>query len=252
MRRKSILFLACLLLLIVGALFLWSRANSSVPPFLATPAPAFDTLVRASRALADNRAEPAPDELAEYVEVNAPALKMVRDALAQKFEAPSAAYNIKTLDTVLKELGSFKSLAIALRNEGKFHESQTNLATATQSYLDVVRLGTKVESGPVILALVGISIERIGLSALEQLSPDLTAEEGKQLASHLRKINSERIPFGEIEQRERLILRRNAPTPIHVLILSRFNRAPLLSAQSKYEQASLAVEALARKLESQN
>lgn len=252
MRRKSILFLACLLLLIVGAVFLWSRANSSVPPFLVTPAPAFDTLVRASRTLADNRADPAPNELAEYMEVNALALSMVRDALAQKFEAPSAAYNIKTLDTVLKELGSFKSLALALRNEGNFHESQTNIAIATQSYLDVVRLGTKVESGPVIFALVGIAIERIGLSALEQLSPDLPVEARKQLAATLRKINSERIPFGEIEQREGLILRRNAPTPIHVLILSRFNRAPILSAQSKYEQASLAVEALARKLESQN
>src|SRR5690606_27750613 len=132
-----------------GALFLWSRGKAATPKFLITPAPAYETLLRASRALGDNRADPGTNELAEYVEANAPAMKMVREALTQKFEAPIAAYDVATMGNIMPELGSFKSLALALRNEGAYWESRTNYVKAAEAYLDVIRLGTKVESGTI-------------------------------------------------------------------------------------------------------
>ena len=41
-------------------------------------------------------------------------------------------------------------------------------------------------------------------------------------------------------ERERLILRRNAPTPIHYVILSRFTRKAVAKFQSQHEQAQKA------------
>lgn len=249
MRRKSIILIVGLVVFVGSALFLWSRGKASTPKFLTTPAPAYETLVQASRALGDNRGDQGTNELAEYVEANAPAMKMVREALTQKFEAPMAAYDVATMGNIMPELGSFKSLALALRNEGVYRETQTNYSQAAETYVDVIRLGSKVESGTIIFALVGIAIERIGIDALERIEHEIQAPVRQQIAAKLREINSQRIPFAGIAERERVVLRRNAPTPIHVLILSRFNRAGISKAESKYEQAWQALDALASKLE---
>lgn len=249
MRRKTLILVAGLVVFVGGGLILWSRGKAATPEFLTTPAPAYETLVRASRALGDNRADPGTNELAEYVEANAAALKTVREALAQKFEAPITAYDVATMGNIMPAFGSFKTLALALRNEGAYWEAQTNYAQAAETYVDVIRLGIKVETGTLIFALVGIAIERIGVEALDQIDAEIKAPVRQQIAAKLREINSQRIPFAGIQERERLIMRRNAPTPIHVLIFSRFNRAGNSKAEAKYEQAWQTLDALASKLD---
>lgn len=249
MRRKSLILIAGLVVFVGGGLFLWSRGKAATPKFLTTPAPAYETLRRASRTLGDTRGEPGTNELAEYVEANAPAMKIVREALTQKFEAPANAYEVSTMGNVLPEIGSFKGLSLALRREGSLWEAQTNHAKAAETYVDVIHLGTKVESGTIIFALVGFAIERIGVEAMDKIDVELHAPVRQQIAEKLREINSQRIPYAEIMERERLILRRNAPTPIHYVILSRFTRNAVAKFQSQHEQAQKALDTLASQLE---
>jgi hypothetical protein len=70
----------------------------------------------------------------------------------------------------------------------------------------------KIEAGTVIFAMVGISFERIGIDALQQLEPDLQGSVRKEIASKLREINSQRVTFESIEDRERYI--RQAAPPL--------------------------------------
>lgn len=249
MRRRGLILLVCLGIFILGALIFWSAARSAKPAFLNTSAPAFDTLRHAVQRLGDARSNLATNELPASVQSNAAALATTREALTQPFEAPPTAYESPAMGgTVLNDLGSLKLLALALKNEGAYFESRNETVKAAESYADIIRLGVHIESGPFLFAMVGISIERLGIEALQKIAPSLSVAARSQLAATLREINSHRVPFGSIEERERHLRRRHSPTPLHYLIFSRQLRAARDSTQNKYETTWQAVDALASKL----
>jgi hypothetical protein len=250
MRRKPLIIIACLGLFIVSAIFIWSAIRTSKPPFVSAAAPAYDTLVLATQRLLNGDPSPATNELAAYLATNAPALQKLREALNQKFEAPEKAYdNPAALGAGQYEIGSFKGLALILKNEGRFYENQSKPLEAAHSYADIIRFGTMVEAGPFLFAMIGVGVERIGVEALQELEPKLQGPSRKEIASKLREINSERVPFPTIVDRERYIRRRHSPTPLHYLIFSRQVRASAARTRDKYETAYQAVDALANKLE---
>lgn len=249
MRRCSWIILATLVLFLLGAAILWTTAKSAIPPFLTTPAPAFDTLVRAGSRILDMNHSPSTNQLPVYLATNAAALAIIREALTQTFEAPAATYDMATIQTPLNQVGTFKALALLLKNEGLHFELQNKPTEAARSYTDIIRLGQKIESGPLMFMLIGVSIERIGLEALEKLEPRIPTPTRAEISTALRQINSQRLPFAAIEERERYIRRRNSPTPLHFLFFSRQSRAFIANAQNKYEPAWQSLDALASKLE---
>ncbi|MGZ8939748.1 MAG: hypothetical protein ACXW32_11100, partial [Limisphaerales bacterium] len=237
MRRTSWIILVTLVLFFLGAAILWTATKSATPPFLTTAAPAFDTLVRAGNQIQDMNHSPSTNELPAYIATNAAARATIREALTQTFEAPAATYDMATINTPLNQVGSFKSLALLLKNEGLNYELQNKPAEAARSYTDVIRLGQKIETGPLMFMLIGIAIERIGIESLGKLDPNIPSPARSEIGTALRQINSQRVPFGAIEERERYIRRRNSPTPLHFLFFSRQSRAYIANAQNKYEPA---------------
>lgn len=238
-----------LAMILLGSVWMWTAAKRQTPAFLRTPAPAFETLVRAGSRIQDPNPSPSSDELAAYIATNAAALATVREALTKPFEAPAAMYDIHTMNTSFTQVGGFKKLALMLKNEGTHYENQGKMAEAGRCYADVIRLGLKVERGPLIFMLIGVSFERIGLEALEAIEPKIPARARKELSAGLREMNSQRVPFAEIEERERYIRRRHSPTPFHYLIFAGQARAGIVNAQNKYEPAWQYLDALASKLD---
>ena len=106
----------------------------------------------------------------------------------------------------------------------------------------------KLKAGPLIFMLIGVSIERIGVEALEQLEPKLVNPARSQIASTLKELNEVRVPFEEVEWRERYLRRRASPTPIHSLIFTRHVRAAIEKGKQKHTQAYQSLGALASKL----
>ncbi|HEX7860765.1 MAG TPA: hypothetical protein VF773_10590 [Verrucomicrobiae bacterium] len=246
-RAKIILILVLAILLL--PLLLWPFLKPAPPEFLNNKAPAYQTLQRAANSLGNINPKPSADELAEDAGSNAAALKILREALNQPFQLPEEAYSQSTIDKVIGNIGSFKTLAIVLKNEGLAAEQRNQTTNAVASYLDLIRFGQKIESGLLIFALIGVSIERMGVEALTAIEWKIEPPLRAQIAAELRSLNSKRVPFPQIEEGERFILRRSSPTPIHFLILRRAVRPAIEKGKVKYDQASKDLETLAAKFD---
>lgn len=249
MRRKPLILIASLILvlLVVVGIFIWVSGREGKPEFLSGAAPAYESLLRATKLLPSST--PSASEPASEGGIDATALENVRRALMERFEAPEAAYHSANMNGVLSEVGTFKQIALALKNEGARYEAENKLEEAARVYVDIVRLGIKVESGPLIFAMIGQGIERIGMEALDALEPGLPSPARHEVAAALRRANSHRIPFNAIEERERYFRRNNSPTPFHMIFFSRRLRATVEQAKAKYETTWQAVDALASKLD---
>ena len=246
MRRKTLFLLLGLALFIGGALFLWSRTKSATPPFIGTNRIGYYNLVRAVNLVQDLNHDPATNYVATYLQTNAAALKLLREALIQPCEAPPETYQAGMVN--VSDMGSFKNLALVLRVEGKQAELQNRPADAARSYLDMIRLGQKVEYGPLVSLMIGLSIEKSGLESLEKLEPQLAGPTRAEIANTLKQLNTQRIPYTEIEERERYIRRKLSPTPLHYMIASRAVRAAMNKGQEKYEAMKEETERLATEL----
>jgi hypothetical protein len=172
----------------------------------------------------------------------------MRAALEKPFEAPEAAYDVQLMNGPLGNIGQFKTLAMAAKCEGIFAEQNGDWTAAARSYTDIIRLGQKVQAGTLIFMLIGVSIERIGVEALEKLEGNLTGTARGQIAATLKQLNEQRLPFGEVEWRERYLRRRGSPTPLHYVIFTRHVRAAIESGKAKHMQAYQSLESIASKL----
>ena len=247
MRRKSLLLLLGLALFIGAALFLWARTKSVTPPFIGSNRIGYYNLVRAVNLLQDLNHEPATNYIATYLHTNAAALKLLREALNQPCEAPPETYQTGMVN--VNDMGAFKNLALVLKVEGRQAELQHRPADAARSYLDMIRLGQKVESGPLVSLMIGLSIEKSGLDSLEKLAPQLTGPARAEVATTLKQLNTQRIAYSAIEERERYIRRKLSPTPLHYMIASRAVRAAMNKGQQKYEATEQESAQLASELE---
>ena len=246
MRRKSLLLLLGLALFIACALFLWSRTKSATPAFIGSNRIGYYNLVRAVNLLQDLNHDPATNYIATYLQTNAAALMLLREALTEPCEAPPETYQAGMVNVT--DIGAFKNLALVLKVEGRQAELQHRPADAARSYLDTIRLGQKIESGPLVSLMIGLSIEKSGLESLEKLELHLTGPSRAEVATALKQINTHRISFSAIEERERYIRRKLSPTPLHYMIASRAVRSAMNKGQEKYEATKIATEHLATKL----
>ena len=186
-----------------------------------------------------------------FVQTNRAALDAARRGLLLRAEAPAEAY-VATSLLLGRDLPRLKQLGHAFRHEGLHYETQGNYAAAAQSHLDTVRLGQKVEAGPVICMLVGMAIESIGLTALEKIEPHLKEGDRTKLASDLEKLRAERFPFGEVLRRERYFMRQNARNPAQYLVAIFKSRGPQAGYRQKYDRPAQASADLIAKLRKEN
>jgi len=250
MRRKTQFIITGLILAIAALGFLIWAGNKDItaPMFRDPEANAYEALIFAQKQLGDISSDSAPAEITQSVANNGVALKLMRAALEKPFEAPEAVYDPQINNAHLNDLGRFKALALAAKREGTLAERDGDYASAARSYVDIIRLGQTIQAGPLIFMLVGVSIERIGVEVLTELEPNLTGDTRSQTAAVLKQLNETRLPFAEVEMRERYFRRRGSPTPIHYLIFSRHVRAAMDKGNEKHMQAYQSLDALASKL----
>ena len=236
-KRAALIFLAILVVALVTGMILFARTKSRVPEFVGGPGEkGYATLMRATTLMqvAPSAAENSGMDLGMFVETNKLVLETIRQALKEPIQAPVEVYDLQLIGTALAGAGTVKALASTIELEGKYFEEKEQWRKAADSYLDIVELGQKMESGPLIFLLIGISIERKGFDDLEKIEARITNPDRKEIHARIESLMNSRIRFEAVEERERYIGLRHSPTPIHLLITSRLSRAAIKNGEAKY------------------
>jgi hypothetical protein len=237
LRKKAVLVIAATIgIALVIVLALWSRTRTSAPPFLAdVKQNAYDDFVRATKLLIGTTDQ--AEDLGEFLRLNRPALDLLRQGLRQKFEAPAETYDLQTFASlVIPNMGSLKPLAHALKAEGQHAEDAGNYRKAAAIYLELIQFGQKIQAGPTIFVLHGLSAEDLGFKALQKIEPKLESADRIKAAAELERLNKTRISFEEVVKRERYFMRRSSPTPFHYFMGLRMTQSAIDSAAKKYER----------------
>ena len=137
--------------------------------------------------------------LRAFVEQNAEALKVAR----QGFEYESRAADNDSLNS-LNILASLKQLNSVFAAEGRLAEMENRSGDAIRSYLDDVRFGQESSRGGTLMVrLVGISIETLGLKALQPLTNGTDAGQCKEIALTLEALDAKEPPLTETLEQEK-------------------------------------------------
>jgi hypothetical protein len=238
-RKIGFVFVAVIALLAIIGGVLWAKGKSGAPPFLEGVNPnGFDDFVKATSLIAVNSTEAGEEteQLSEAIKANRPAREALRRGLELKVEAPATVYDVQTIGPYLNQLGDLKKLAQILKLEGTLAEKEGKPLEAARIYLEIMKFGQKVQSGPLISCLSGLAIEVLGFRELSRLEPELKAADRVEIANALEKLNRERVHFEEVVQRERFVLRKNSATPIHYLLLAPRLKPAIENARSKHER----------------
>lgn len=247
MRRD--LRIGIILLLVIAAVVslvsvLLIRAPKSAPWFVAVSSTnGYEALVQAAGQMKGSPPGEKEDPSA-FVKANEPVFKQMGSALTLPFELPLSTYS--PTNPPLKELASFKTVALALRAKGKEAEKRRADAEAAAVYMEIIRLGQHVEHGTVIALLSGIAIEKIGLDAVEKVAPRLTAAQRKDLADQLDSFDKQRLPFSEVTLREHYFARRITGNPIKLLIFRYLSGPAMQKAEQKEQRISSDFQRLAK------
>lgn len=248
MFRKRIVAGAITLTVFLGIALLWSAASTE-PLFLrGLEANGYESFVRASKLVERVDTPTNTGEFGAYLASNRPAFQAVREGLKLRSELPARFY--ERHDLGMDVLASFKALGRGMRIEGQHAEAQSRYSDAANTYLDVIRFGQKVEAGPLIHLLLGLSLEALGLRDLERIEPHLNAAERARVAAELKALHSARLPFEEILDRERYFMRRNSATPFHYFMGLYMTKAPVAKARSKHEKHGADMERVTQLLAS--
>lgn len=188
-------------------IFLFSRVAEVPPPPLAPlPNPnGYEDLVKAGNMLgADTNDYDQMDEeqLRKAVLADAAALSLARAGLSNQCRVP-VQFSEVFISNQLVELVGFKRLARAFTAEGRVAELDHRPADAAKSYLDAIRLGIESARGGIMIEeLVGIAIEAIGTSGLQNVSSQLDAKSCRNAAATLEVLDSQRQSWDEVMQQE--------------------------------------------------
>jgi hypothetical protein len=151
----------------------------------------------------------------KIVAENEKAFIEVSRAMKADVEAPQANYQSRTMNPT--EFVSAKSFSLALHAKGRVAEMEGRPSEAAQTYCDAMRLGQKIEHGPLINFLFGAAIERGAIKKLEHLMPILSTNELCTWAREAQRLNESRIPMYEVMRREHYFMGRNATNIVEAL-----------------------------------
>jgi hypothetical protein len=246
--RRIFVFGLLILLVLAGAVLFIEGRKPAAPWFAAVSnGNAYDGLVQAATQM--NGVPPDDNtEAATFVKANERMFERVHSALKLPFEVPLRMYS--ATNSTLPDLANFKMIARALRAKGAEAELRRATAEAAATYTEIIQLGQRVEHGPLIALLVGVAIEKIGLTAVEKVAPALTPAERKELADQIESLDRERLPFSEVIQRERFFARQITQNPIRLVIAAIESRPAMKKAAQKPEHLSADFQRVAKELAS--
>jgi hypothetical protein len=244
-------FAVGLLVLLVASVVLVAllAARKPVAPWFSVVSKGngYDALVQAA-SLMNGRMSDDKAEAAAFVKANERMFELVDSALQLPFEVPSMMYSVT--NSLLNDLSSFKTIALALRTRGKEAEQRGANGEAATNYASIIQLGQRVEHGPVIALLVGIAIEKIGLDALEKVAIGLTPAQRKEVADKIEALDRERLPFAEVILREEHYAHQVAGNPLKLLVARFYVRSGLMKTEQKQQKLSSDFQRVAKELRS--
>ena len=245
--KSAFRFGSLFLLVVASGIFLsllLKGSKASAPWFAAVGSGnGYDALLQAA---AQMNGRPDKDDATTFVKANDRMFELVESTLKLPFEMPLILYS--ETNSSLPDLTAFKTIALALRAKGEEAEKRGAGSDAGTAYTDVIRLGQRVEHGPVISLLVGIAIEKIGLAAMEKLAPRLSPSQRNELAHQLESIDRQRLAFSEVAIRERYFAGRITSNPVRLLVGRWQLRTAIKNTEQKHQQLSSDFQRLAKEL----
>lgn len=194
--HKTVKLLFALLVLgnVLFAAVVFLGGIKSARPKPAMPNPnGYNTFVNAGKQVFNANSfsnSMSQSDLQPLVNQNRPALALARSGFTNQSRVPDN-YSPTYVQDSMGDLGSFKELAISFTAEGLLAELKQQTNAAAASYLDAIRLGQESTRGGVLIwRLVGIACESLGLQHLERLHDRLNAQEARQVAQSLEKIDA--------------------------------------------------------------
>jgi len=245
--RRVLLLGGLTLLLVVGLLILFFGRTTSPP----LPNPnGYTDLLQAGKAVSgnlDGLAQRDRDGLRELVATNAKPLRLLRVGLSRECSVPTDAV-IANFAAVATDLPALKSLARLLDAEGRLAEMENRPTDAAQSYVDSIRLGSKMcRGGMMINRLVGIACEGMGRTSFLKLLPRLTCEQIRPLIEQLEQIDAQSVTWKEVLRNENRYARaqmRNFPNPIAFVSAWWLGRDMRKSCEQKHNLAMARIRLL--------
>ena len=149
-------------------------------------------------------------KLREIVSANAAALAAGARRFEQSMPRASSILPESYISNHLDELAGLNDLAQAFVAEGRLAEMENRPADAAKSYLDTIHLGNESARGGVLIdELVGIAIEAIGTSHLQNIA---SASRRQILPRNRRDIGNSGFPKANLGRShatgKRLVARR--------------------------------------------
>ena len=187
---------------------MYQYRNPARPDFLKVEGPnGYELLLEAAGKLQVDPRE-VTNNFGAFVEAHEGMFADLAEGLKHPAEAPERAYEPGSM--IYKELIPLRKLGNALVVKANLAREESRWGDAAEVYLEGIRLGQKLEHGPLIYLMLGSAIELMNVEKLSKIVPRLNAEELGRFAGEVSKMNEERVLFGEVCRRERYFVQLNA------------------------------------------
>jgi hypothetical protein len=183
-----------------------------LPPLPILPNPnGYDDLLAAAKLVSTNTAGYAKMsvyQLRPLVQDNAGALSLARDGLDKGCGVP-VQYSEDGQRNVNGNYVKLRSLGAAFAAEGRLAELENRAGAATDSYVDLMRLGAATEHGGILIdAMVGCAIESIGSTGLQKFANQADARTCRETAAALEMLDAVRPSWPDVLKQEDNWIRR--------------------------------------------
>ena len=142
------------------------------------------------------------EQLRKTTAANAQALALARAGLSNECRVPvqfSQAY----IETRTSGLVSIRKLAQAFVTEGRLAEMENRPNDAAKSYSDAIHSGIESARGGVLIdQMVGMAVETVGTSHLQNLVDQLDAKSCRETAATLETLDEQRQSWDEVMRQE--------------------------------------------------
>lgn len=205
---RKVVGVGCLVFLVMAGILgyaVFLRPGATLPPL---PEPnGYDDFVAAGRMISQepddvNVADEAT--LATFVDENQAALERGRLGLTRECRVPIEFTRQHITDSI-DRISQVRKFARLLSAEGRLAALRGRTTQASESFLDLVRLGHAARQGALMVDyLVGCACDSMGFTGLRSLVPELPAAECRQLVDQLKTIESRAEPIAVVLEREDL------------------------------------------------
>jgi hypothetical protein len=237
----TLFILAAPFLLFLSFLLFWDA--EPLPPLAPLPNPnGYEDLVKAGEMVSTNSwnyDSANLEQLRETIAANTGALALARAGLSNECRVP-VQFSQGYLKQHTSDLVSVRQLAQAFVAEGKLAEMENHPTNAAKSFLDAIHSGIESASGGVLIdQMVGIAMEAIGTSHLQNLFDQLDAKSCRETAAILETLDAQRQTWQVVMQQENAWSRRTFPgmrNDLGRLILHNSMNKNFQRAEEKFNQ----------------